>query len=160
LPARQRAQEQTVTPSFRPSWPWLVAGLTLAADQATKLILRASLAPGESLPLLPPALYLTYVQNTGAAFGMFPGRQLVFIALSLVISVWLVKDLLHPSTSRTVTAAEALILGGAVGNLIDRLWLGYVVDFLDVRVWPVFNVGDSAITVGVVLLLSRALRIR
>ena len=110
--------------------------------------------PGESLPLIPHALHLTYVRNRGAAFGLLQGRQSLFIILALGIIAWLVRELaFRPSASRAVRWGCALVLGGAAGNLLDRLRFGYVVDFIDLRVWPVFNVGDSAITIGVTLLI-------
>ena len=138
--------------------PWLISGLTLASDQFTKHLVAASFSPGASLPLLPPLLHLTYVQNTGAAFGIFKGQQTLFVVISLLVIAWVVWELVtKPSMTRVTVWSYALILGGAVGNLIDRLRLGYVVDFIDLRVWPVFNVGDSAITIGVALLLLHTL---
>ena len=138
--------------------PWLISGLTLAADQLTKHLIAAAFHPGESLPLLPRVLHLTYVQNTGAAFGLFKGQQLLFIGLSLLVIAWITRQFLAKRPlAAPVVWAYALVLGGAAGNLIDRLRFGYVVDFIDVRVWPVFNLGDSAITIGVALLIWRAL---
>ncbi|MBI2104499.1 MAG: signal peptidase II [Candidatus Omnitrophica bacterium] len=138
--------------------PWLIAGLILAVDQLTKFVVAAAFHPGESLPLVPGALHLTYVQNTGAAFGLLKGAQVLFIVLSLAVIAWIARQFLaeRPLTA-TALWAYALVLGGAAGNLIDRLRFGYVVDFIDVRVWPVFNLGDSAITIGVALLIWRAL---
>ena len=132
----------------------MISGSILIIDQLTKFIIAATFVPSESHPVLPPILHLTYVQNTGAAFGMLKGQQLIFIILSLVVIGWVGRELiLHPRRSRIMQWGCALLLGGAAGNLIDRLRLGYVIDFLDFRIWPVFNVGDSAITIGVVLLM-------
>ena len=138
---------------------WVVSGLTAVADQLTKQFVIARFVPGESLPLLPPLLHLTYVQNTGAAFGLFKGQQRLFVIMAVVMIFYLFWMLRRgaPMNSRSAWAC-ALALGGAVGNLIDRVRLGYVIDFIDLRVWPVFNLGDSAITVGVVLLLLESLR--
>lgn len=134
--------------------PWVISGAILATDQLTKLLIVGSFRPGESRPFCPPILYWTYVQNTGAAFGLFKGRQMLFVGFSLLIIGWLVWEL---RANRSLAPAAgwgcALVLGGAVGNLMDRLRLSYVIDFIDLRVWPVFNVGDSAITIGVALLL-------
>jgi len=139
--------------------PWLISGLTLAADQLTKYLIAAAFHPGESLPLVPRVLHLTYVQNTGAAFGLFKGQHALFIVLSLVVIMWIAREFL---TTRVLPSpvrwGYALVLGGAAGNLLDRMRLGHVVDFIDLRVWPVFNVGDSAITIGVALLVWRALK--
>ena len=107
-----------------------------------------------SVPLLAPVLQLTYVQNTGAAFGLFKGYHLFFVSCSLLVIGWLVRTFLTNSQMSRVTMwGCACVLGGALGNLIDRLRFGYVVDFIDLRVWPVFNLGDSAITVGIALLM-------
>ena len=138
--------------------PWLISGLTLIGDQLTKYLVAASFAPGDSLPLLRPILHLTYVQNTGAAFGLFKDQQALFIGMSLLVIAWLIREsVARPPKNSLVMWSYALILGGAAGNLIDRLRFGYVVDFLDLRVWPVFNIGDSAITLGVTLLLWHTL---
>ena len=121
--------------------------------------MQSAFQPGESRPVLHPILWLTYVQNSGAAFGLFKGQHFLFILVSAGVIVWLVRTFLaHPPLAPLSRWACALILGGAAGNLVDRLRFGYVVDFFDLRVWPVFNVGDSAITIGVTLLLWRALR--
>ncbi len=138
--------------------PWLISGLTLVCDQLTKAITVASLTPGQSLPLLPHVLHVTYVQNTGAAFGLFKGQQLVFIVFSIIVIAWMIRELLtKPAMDKVRRWACALLLGGAAGNLIDRLRFGYVVDFIDLRVWPVFNIGDSAITIGVSLLVLHSI---
>jgi len=138
--------------------PWLISAATLAADQLTKLAVTAAFHPGDSVPLLPPALYLSYVQNTGAAFGLLRGQQAVFIVCSLLIMGWIIREFLaEPRLDAWTRWGYALVLGGACGNLIDRVRLGHVIDFIDLRVWPVFNVGDSAITVGVGLLIWHAL---
>jgi signal peptidase II len=110
-----------------------------------------------------PIVYLTYLQNTGAAFGILKGMTVLFIVLSVAAALWIGYELWvappdraqadHRLQSPVRVVALSLVLGGAVGNLIDRLWRGYVVDFIDVRIWPVFNLADSAITIGVGLLL-------
>ncbi len=140
------------------SRPWLIAAITLAADQLAKYSVTSCFVPGESLPVLPPLLHLSYVRNTGAAFGLLKGQQALFILCTLLVIGWIVWEFLR---KRPIPAAVvwgyALILGGSVGNLIDRLRVGYVIDFIDLRVWPVFNLGDSAITIGVALLIWHSL---
>ena len=135
--------------------PWLISSVVLATDQLTKALVLTRFRPGESLPLVSPIVYLTHVQNTGAAFGLFKHQRFVFIGVSLVVACWLLRELLTRPLRLTVLCwSYALVLGGTIGNLIDRVRFGYVVDFIDVRVWPfVFNVGDSAITIGVTLLV-------
>ena len=134
--------------------PWVAALLVLCGDQASKWLVQQSLQLGQSIPVLSPVLHLTYVQNTGAAFGMLRGHAPLFVLLSVAVAVWIVAELRKPDGHGRLTLLSlSLILGGALGNVIDRLRLGYVVDFIDLRVWPVFNIADSAITIGVSLLL-------
>lgn len=125
----------------------------MALDQGTKWAAHAWLASARSLPVIPGIFHLTYVQNTGAAFGIFRGLPGLFILLALAISGWLILELTRRNHPPLIRLGLALMLGGAVGNLIDRVRLGHVVDFLDLRIWPVFNVADSAITIGVGLLM-------
>jgi signal peptidase II len=139
-----------------------VAALVLLADQATKYLVRASLGPGQSLPLAPsltPVLQITYVTNTGAAFGLFPGWSQVFIGVAVMVIVALVWHYIQlPDGQSLMHVALGLQLGGATGNLVDRLRFGgSVLDFIDLnfwplRRWPVFNVADSSIVVGATLL--------
>jgi len=144
------------SPRASPS-PWLIGGLTFAADQLTKALIASAFVPGESRPLLSHFLQLTYVQNTGAAFGLFKGQQALFILFTIGVIVWLLRELRNPSLPVAPRWGCALVIGGAAGNLLDRWRLGYVVDFLDLRVWPVFNIGDSAITIGIALLCLHSL---
>ena len=138
--------------------------LALILDQASKLAIDANMPLYQSIPLL-PSFNLTYVHNTGAAFSFLStagGWQRWFFAgLALVVSigitVWLTR--LH-NQERLLAVALSLILGGAIGNLIDRVAYGYVIDFLDVYYgswhWPAFNIADAAITVGVGLMLAES----
>ena len=137
---------------------WIALAALIAADQALKLAVRSTFAPGQSAPLLPPVVYLTYVQNTGMAFGLFRGFPYVFVALAVVVAAWIVRELASSHDRDPWTRwALVLVLGGAIGNLIDRVRLGFVTDFIDLRVWPVFNLADSCITVGVALLVLHSL---
>ncbi len=139
-------------------WLFGMALLVVAGDWGTKSLISQALRPGDSVPLIPPVLSLTYVQNTGAAFGVFKGYQHVLIVLSVAVVVWIVREWLRrPPSVRAMQWGCALVMGGAIGNLIDRVRLGYVIDFIDLRVWPVFNLADSAITIGVSLLIWHAL---
>ncbi|MDQ3702762.1 MAG: signal peptidase II [Chloroflexota bacterium] len=137
-----------------------VAAVTLAADQATKSIVQATMQLGEVIPVIPPVLDLHYITNSGVAFGLFPRFGDVFIPIALVIMTIIVayyRSLRHRRL--WLRTALALQLGGALGNLIDRLRYGAVVDFVEFHIdainfhWPVFNVADSAIVVGVGILL-------
>jgi signal peptidase II len=141
-------------------WLWISA-LTLVLDQASKLAVDGNMQLFESIPLI-PYFNLTYVHNTGAAFSflaqaggwqrwLFAGLAVV---MSSIIAVWLHRLQKHETL---MAIALALVLGGAIGNLIDRVAYGYVIDFLDVYYqdwhWPAFNIADSAICVGVGLML-------
>lgn len=130
----------------------LIAVLVVAADQLTKLWVTSNLVMGQSVPEDAP-VRLTYVVNTGAAFGILPQYSIYLVLIAfLVIGLVLLYQRFLPGGSLLVNAALGLQLGGAVGNLIDRLRYGYVVDFVDIRVWPVFNLADTSISVGVCLL--------
>lgn len=145
----------------------LAAGLVVL-DQLTKWVVVQGMRLHESVPVVPGLLNLTYVRNTGAAFGILsspsPGLRstllLAFsmVAMGFVLWIWFREK---PS-SRLQVASLGMILGGALGNLVDRVRLGEVIDFLDLywgpHHWPAFNVADSAITVGVLLFLMGLLR--
>ena len=135
---------------------FLTALLVVAADQLSKLWIRSNLATGESLP--ETGLFrLTYVHNTGAAFGLFPDQSFLLTIVALIGIVVLLFFALFIYRrfpfldSRLGKLALGLVLGGTVGNLIDRLRFGYVTDFIDIGIWPAFNIADSAIVVGVIL---------
>lgn len=135
--------------------PLLVAVLlTLVVDQFSKALVKYLLPVGHSLPVIPHVFYLTYIHNPGAAFGLFAYRTTFFVLATLVVIVLvLVLARYIPEHRRLLRLSMGLILGGAIGNLIDRLRYGLVVDFLDFRFWPVFNLADSAIVIGAFLLV-------
>lgn len=124
----------------------------MAADQATKWLALEVLSRVPTVPVLPGLFHLTFVLNSGVAFGFFQGHGLWITLGTLVILGVLFRATLRPAPGKWVPVCLGLILGGAVGNLIDRLRFGSVVDFLDFRIWPVFNLADSCITVGAALL--------
>ncbi|MCP4398286.1 MAG: signal peptidase II [bacterium] len=128
------------------------------ADQITKLWIHQA---RQFFEVIPGFFNITYVRNPGAAFGILQGRQNLLAGVSIIASVVLIVMLLRENEKKkTLLLSLSLILGGTVGNLIDRLRFGYVVDFLDFYItlgkeyhWPSFNVADSAISVGVTLLI-------
>jgi signal peptidase II len=141
----------------------VLAGGVVVLDQATKVLVRSRLPLHDSVTVIPGFFDITHVRNTGAAFGMLNSLEFAYkpIVMVLVALVALVAvgtyALTLPPAQRIARYGLALILGGAIGNLIDRATMGYVVDFVDVywrglHFWA-FNVADSAITVGVVLML-------
>ena len=148
------------------AWPWFaVSAVIILADQATKAIVLGRLAPGERLEVT-GFFNLVLAFNKGAAFSFLAGAggwQTPLLAAFAVVASIVVSVLLVRSAGRTlVCAGLALILGGALGNLIDRLRFTHVVDFLDFHAggwhWPAFNVADSAITVGAALLIVDGFR--
>lgn len=135
--------------------------LVVILDRLTKYIFCRCLSEGESVKIVPGAFHLTLVLNSGAAFGLFQGRSIIFmIASALIIILICVYVWLNKCKDLPVLTALGLILGGASGNLVDRAAFGYVIDFLDFRFWPVFNIADSAITAGAALLTIVILRPR
>ncbi len=144
-------------------WFFLVMALVLGLDQLTKFLVMREFALYESRQIVPGLFSLTFLTNTGAAFGMLAGhptwwRQVFFIAVglgALAVIVWLQGRL--AATSRWYATSLGLIGGGALGNLVDRVRFGQVIDFLDFYIgshhWPAFNLADSAICVGVFLFL-------
>ena len=140
-------------------WLWLSA-VVVVLDFATKALVTDAFRYGEVREIL-PFFNLVLVHNTGAAFSFIAQaggwQRWFFTAVAVVISVVLVWMLRKPDTNRLLSCGLALVLGGALGNLHDRVTLGYVVDFVQVHAggwyFPAFNVADSAITVGVVLLI-------
>lgn len=150
--------ESGKTVSGKTSRRLLVLGLvafTLLADQLTKAAIVKVLPPYSSRPLLPPLLSLTLVYNRGAAFSLFAGSQIVFVAISIVLlaGVILFRKQLTSAAARPADLGAALMAGGTIGNLIDRLRLGYVVDFLELPHWPVFNLADTALVLGTALVV-------
>jgi signal peptidase II len=139
----------------------IVAGAVLILDQATKAWVLANLPLGGSIPVIPGFFDLTHVHNPGGAFGFLAGmsaeiRSLLFVAVSLLATGLILYFYWQtPIRQRFLAVGISLLFGGAVGNLVDRLRFGIVVDFLDLYVgslhWPAFNVADSAITIGVVI---------
>lgn len=146
-------------------WLYLgaVVALAIAVDQATKAYVVAHLARGESwmpVEFIAQFFRITHIRNSGAAFGMFPGRGQVFLVIAAVI-VLVILYFYHqlPRGEWLVRTALGLQLGGALGNVIDRVRLDYaVIDFLHVRYFPVFNVADICIVLGVALLTFAMLR--
>ena len=143
----------------------LALALALAvflADQGSKRLIEASMRLGESLPAVPNILSLTYTQNNGGAFGILGGQSGVLVLGSAVAVGFVLWMLLKGPPERAATVGCGLILGGAAGNLFDRLGAGVVTDFLDLdfwplRQWPVFNAADVAIVLGVAVLFLAAL---
>lgn len=158
---------QTDTKPSRDARPWLllISLLVIALDRVTKNIVAKKIAMGTAVDVIPHVFRITHVLNTGAAFSMFsesasPLAVRVGLIVFSVIAAIVVLVMLwrYGKTWSLASIGFALVLGGAVGNLYDRMALHYVIDFLEVHIfgyhWPDFNVADSAISVGAVLLLA------
>ena len=138
---------------------WLAAATALAFDQVTKYFVATGFVPGESRLAIPHLLFWTYVQNRHGAFGLFGSQAWLLVGMSVAVLAlfWFAfRD--AAAHSAVVRLAFGGIVGGAIGNIVDRFHYGFVVDFIDLRWWPVFNVADSCITVGVALLVLGSLK--
>jgi signal peptidase II len=127
--------------------------LIVISDQITKFLITKYMVLHQSIPLIKNILHLTYIQNTGAGFGILKGSNTILIFTSLIIIGAILFNFKKIIKEKPVHIPIALILGGAIGNLIDRILIGHVIDFMDFRIWPAFNVADSAITIGAVWLI-------
>jgi signal peptidase II len=138
--------------------PFFAAVVVFGLDRITKIAALKILGAGQSITAVPGILNITLVLNDGAAFGLFKGRAAVFVFISLAVIIALIAYLVKSRPSdRAISMGLGLILGGALGNLADRIALGKVVDFLDFRVWPVFNIADSCITIGAAIIIFATL---
>lgn len=136
----------------------VIAVIVLAADIYTKHLAEGALKSIGTIPIIKDIFHLTYVENRGIAFGMFSGGRIVFIIVSLIVLfllAFVVFKTEKPVRSIWLKAGSALIFGGAIGNMIERVTKGYVVDFLDFRIidFPVFNIADIAVCVGAAMLV-------
>ena len=140
-------------------WLFVLPLAVVILDQFSKYIVVENMALGESIPIIEEVFHLTYIFNPGAAFGMFAHNRLFFIAIAVIvigIIIWARREIL--ASPWEVKAGCGLFLGGAIGNLIDRARQGLVIDFFDFRIWPVFNIADIAICIGVGLIIWNLLK--
>jgi signal peptidase II len=138
------------------------SALVYAADRVTKAVVEAQLAHRPPVVVVPRVLRFTYTTNPGGAFGLFGRAPYLFLAATLVVCAAIIVASFS-SHSRVLSVGLGLVLGGALGNLTDRVVRGTglngrVVDFIDFRVWPVFNLADSAIVIGAALILLAGVR--
>lgn len=143
---------------------WAVITSVIALDMITKFISYALLSKVETVPIIKGVIHFTYVENRGAAFGMLKDHRWVFISISTVVIIaFLCYLFLGHAESRLMGVALSLVTAGGLGNMVDRLALGYVVDFIDFRLinFAVFNVADSCVCIGAgMLILYLILEIR
>jgi len=135
---------------------FLVMAVVLLADYASKVVVENNLALNTTwapIPDLAQYFRFTHVSNTGAAFGLFPSGSILFAIVAIVVSIFIIiYNQVLPARHQLFRVALGLQLGGAVGNLLSRLRLGHVTDFLDFGPWPVFNVADLCVVTGVIML--------
>lgn len=127
--------------------------LIIIIDQLTKFFVSKNMPINSSIPFIKNILHITYIQNRGAGFGLFQGQQLILIWISVIVIGIIFYYYDKIPADKSVQLAVGLILGGTIGNLMDRIRLSYVIDFIDFRIWPAFNIADSCITIGVILLI-------
>jgi len=136
----------------------LLAVVVVVLDQLAKYYIQARMVPGMSIPVIDGVFDITYVLNPGAAFGILEHQTAFFLVVALIMIVAICYYYPRiPPGYRLLRIGIGLQVGGAAGNVIDRVKTGYVVDFLDFRVWPVFNIADMAIVTGVALIIYNTL---
>lgn len=133
---------------------WLIAIPILILDQTTKYLVSIKLLEGYTIPVINGVFHITLVHNKGIAFGLFQTSSAIFVTISIMVTGFIIYlNYRWLEKRRVLPYIFGLIVGGAMGNLIDRFRFGHVVDFLDFRIWPVFNVADSAISIGTIILI-------
>tara|TARA_B100000315_G_C14530811_1_gene566065 strand:+ start:839 stop:1306 length:468 start_codon:yes stop_codon:yes gene_type:complete len=136
---------------------FIVALVVFITDFCLKTYLRLNFGES-SLPVIENVFHITLVYNKGAAFGILQGQTTLLIAIAVVFLIIFVKYISLEATNKALFfVSYGLILGGAISNLCDRIFLGYVIDYLDFRIWPVFNISDTCITLGAGCLLFQSM---
>lgn len=134
----------------------LIYLLGIILDQVSKFLIKTNMELYQSLPVIQDVFHLTFTLNTGGAFSIFTGQRWIFVCftlIALVVIVFFYRRI--PRENKKLRFAVALLASGATGNFIDRLLRGYVVDFLDFRFWPVFNIADCLIVIAIILIVWR-----
>lgn len=133
---------------------FVIPALVYVLDRITKMLAVKNIVQGESVALVPNIFHITLVYNNGTAFGLLKDRNTPLLWLSLAVIIFIISYIWKKGRDINLKTSLSLglILGGALGNLTDRIRLGYIIDFIDFRIWPVFNIADSAITIGLMLL--------
>mgnify|MGYP003539871305 CR=1 FL=1 len=131
-----------------------IAAIVIIIDQLTKYIVAVNMVEGMSIPIIDEIVHLTFILNPGAAFGLLENNRWFFVGTAIVVLaiIFFYRREIQ-AEAKPVQVGIALFAGGALGNLIDRVRMGLVIDFFDFRIWPVFNIADIAICMGVGLIL-------
>jgi|SRR5690554_5646266 len=132
---------------------YVIIFVFLSLDQLLKGIVSQNMLPGDSIPIINNIFHFTYVRNTGAGFGILAGKRYLLIIITSLILIGIFIFRYRNKDSRLLDIALAFITAGALGNLIDRIRLSYVIDYLDFQVWPVFNLADILVNIGVGLFI-------
>ncbi len=132
---------------------WFSLAAVLVVDQLSKWAVASNLLPMQSVVVLPKVMWFTYVHNRGAAFSILQGQTVFLVVAGIVVVLALIAYNHWAKPVPILQVFIGIMAGGAVGNLLDRCLFGHVIDFIDFRVWPVFNIADVAISVGGALLL-------
>ncbi len=128
--------------------------LVIFTDQISKILIVNSMELGESIPIINRIFHITYILNPGSAFGLLRFSNKTFIIIGLIIIIFGIFFLYKVAKEhRLVYFAFIFLLGGSLGNIIDRFRVGSVIDFLDFRIWPIFNIADTALNIGILLLI-------
>ena len=123
-------------------------------DRVTKWWALAYLRPEGTIRIIPEVFHLTFTKNSGAAFSILSGKNTFLIIISMLVIIFIIYSYFKLKPNVVTSVAVGLILGGAISNLLDRFMFGGIIDFIDFIIWPVFNVADSGITIGVVALIG------
>lgn len=136
---------------------FLVSIIVFIVDIISKILVSNFMLEDQSIKIINNFLYFTYAKNTGIAFSFLEGNMLFIISMTLIIVVLLIKYVYNKKLNLKEKISYGLVLGGAIGNLFDRIVYGYVIDFIDVYIfgydYPIFNVADSCVVVGIILIL-------
>ncbi|MDD4644248.1 MAG: signal peptidase II [Bacilli bacterium] len=143
-------------------WLYFVGTFIILLDRVTKIIVMNLIELGESITVIPNYLYITYIKNDGAAWGMFSGNTIFLLFMTLITLIILIKVINEMDIKFINVLSYGLLIGGIIGNLIDRIIYGSVIDFIDTYIftydYPVFNVSDMAIVIGTSLLIIEILK--
>lgn len=141
---------------------WLISTIVIFIDILSKILVKNFLLLGHKNKIIDNFFYITYVKNTGAAWSIFSGVTILITIITLIIIAILIYYIINHTLNKIETVSYALILGGAIGNLLNRIMYGYVIDFLDFKIfnydYPIFNIADISIVIGVFLLIITMIR--
>jgi len=133
---------------------FLTSFIVVLIDQLTKFLVKINFQLNESLPLIKNIFNLTYIHNLGAGFGILQEQKLLLIFISIIVIGFIFYYIRKiRNKEKTLQIIVGFVLGGTIGNLIDRISYGFVIDFLDFQIWPIFNAADSFLTIGVIGLI-------